>query len=120
MCLLVTKVSFKSLTNERPLEYLSPMVPFLSPNIPMLVNKSFLIHTRLDKKLLISNEVSKLNPGLFTVYRSLRLVCCHTACIIQSCHTSVSWCTPAQMYPYKKYHVVVCRICISERKIHVM
>jgi len=40
----------------------------------MFVNKSFLVHTRLDNKLLISNEVTKLNPGLITVYRSLRLV----------------------------------------------
>ena len=32
MCLLVTKVSIKSFTIERPLEY-------LSPNIPMLINK---------------------------------------------------------------------------------
>jgi len=39
MCLLVTKMSVKSFTNKRPLEYLSLKVPFLSSNISMLVNK---------------------------------------------------------------------------------
>jgi len=57
MCLLVTKVSAKSFTNERPLEY-------LSPNISILVNKvSPYILVLIC--LLIAIEVTKID-GLFT------------------------------------------------------
>ena len=59
MCLLVTKVSIKNYTNERPLEYLSPKVPFLSPNIPMLFNKVYLYIIVLIC-FLIATEVTKL------------------------------------------------------------
>ena len=52
MCLLVTKVSAKSFTNERPLEY-------LSPNVPMLVNKVSLYILVLIC-LLIAIEVTKI------------------------------------------------------------
>ena len=48
MCLLVTKMSVKSFTNERPLEYLSLKVPFLSSNISMYVNK-------ISRYILINN-----------------------------------------------------------------
>jgi len=84
MCLLATKESVKSLTNERPHKYLSQMVLFMSPNIPMLVNKNFLVYTLL--------EVKGKNPGLSTVCRSLRLVVLLLSycCIFHSCHISVS------------------------------
>ena len=57
MCLLVTKVSVKSFTS----------VPFLPPNIAMLVNKVSLYILVLIH-FLIATEVTKLSWSLFTVH----------------------------------------------------
>ena len=50
-------MSIESFTNERPLEYMSPKRPFLSPNIPMLINKV----SQYILVFLIATEVGKLN-----------------------------------------------------------
>jgi len=55
VCLLM--MSIESFTNERPLEYMSPKHPFLSPNIPILINKA----SQYILVFLIATEVSKLS-----------------------------------------------------------
>jgi len=72
MCLLVTKMSVKSFTNERPIEYLSLKVPLLSSNISMLVNKiSRYILVMIC--FLIVTEVTKL--GQSSVLLALSIMC---------------------------------------------
>ena len=109
MSLLVIKMSVKSFTNERPLEYLPPKSPILPPNIPMLVNKvSRYILVLIC--FLIATEVTKLswnNPGLFTWPggKLLKVGCtyapqmkCNQTTCSKGCPSNTLWCFTCTLF----------------------
>ena len=107
MCLLVTNVSVKSFTNERPLEYMSPKCPLFVTKHPHACQQSFPVHSCFDM-LPNCNWGNQAWLSLFTVSHMLLPTGPHIECMVYSSLSLFTlWVTLAQCNQYSWIYAVV-------------